>query len=286
KVKEDLYIFLLNKREENAINQAMADDNIRLIDPVYGSDTPISPTKFNKIALGIAIGLLIPTLIFLLQLFLNNKVYTRREIEDSITVPVITEIPLADRVKKTGNDVVVSEQATDEVAEAFRIFRTNLGFLTAGEKNHKVMMFTSFNVGAGKTFSVINLGVSLTFLQQKVLLLDLDLRKGTLTNRTNSPMPIGLTHYLSDSNVAVDDIIYKDRLSPNLDIIPIGVIAPNPVELLLSNRLDMLISILREQYDYILIDSVPLGIVADSSIVNRIADLSIFVIRSGKMDKR
>src|SRR5690606_4199109 len=106
KVKEDLYIFLLNKREENTINQAMADDNIRLIDPVYGSDSLISLINFLKIALVIAIGLLIPTLIFLLQLFLNKKVYTRREIEDSITVPVITEIPLADRVKKTGDDVV------------------------------------------------------------------------------------------------------------------------------------------------------------------------------------
>lgn len=286
KVKEDLYIFLLNKREENAINSAMADDNIRVIDPVYGSDRPVAPAKFTKMALGGALGLLLPSIFFLFQLFLNNKVYSRKEIEDNISVPVITEIPLSRLRKKLANDILVAENAKDEMTEAFRIFRTNLDFLSAGEKKHKVIMFNSFNVGAGKTFSVINLGVSKTFLKKRVLVIDLDLRKGSLSARGQMPMPVGITHYLSDVDTQLDDIIYKDCFTSGMDLIPIGVVAPNPVELLLSRRLDHLIAELSGRYDYILIDSVPLGIVADASIVNRIADLSVFVIRSGRMDKR
>lgn len=287
KVKEELYILLLNRREENAISQAMEDDNIRFIDAAYGPNVPVSPTKLTKVALGLGLGLIIPTIIFLLDLIFNNKIYSRRDVENSTSVPVIAEIPLSKSVKSASRGIIVSEQGVDEISEAFRIFRTNLGFLSAGERDAKVITFSSFYVGAGKTFSILNLGVSLSFLKKKVILIDLDLRKGTLTNRTNVPMPTGMTHYLADSKITADQIIYKDRLGfPGLDIIPVGIIAPNPVELLLSKRLDSLIEQLREQYDYILIDSVPLGIVADGSIVNRVSDVSVFVIRSGVMDKR
>src|SRR5690606_19400217 len=243
--------------------------------------------KLTKVALGLGLGLIIPTIIFLLDLIFNNKIYSRRDVENSTSVPVIAEIPLSKSVKSASRGIIVSEQGVDEISEAFRIFRTNLGFLSAGERDAKVITFSSFYVGAGKTFSILNLGVSLSFLRKKVVLVDLDLRKGTLTNRIKSPMPVGMTHYLSDPTINVEDVIYKDRLGyPGLDIIPIGVVAPNPVELLISQRLDMLIEHLRNKYDYILVDSVPIGIVADGSVINRISDLTIFVVRSGSMDKR
>ena len=286
KVKEELYIFLLNKREENAINQAMTDDNIKVIDSANTSNYPFYPSLLKKLALGIGIGLAIPTAILLLILMLNTKIRNRKDIEDNISVPLVGEIPFSTDLKTAKSDIVIKEQGTDEVTEAFRIFRTNLGFMSAGDKSQKVITFTSFNVGAGKTFSVINLGVSLTYLKKRVVLVDLDLRKGTLSNITKFPMPIGATHYLSDSAITVDEIIYKDRVDANIDIVPIGVIAPNPVELLLSERLDRLFVELKERYDYIIVDNVPLGIVADADIVNRITDVTIFVVRAGKMDRR
>jgi capsular exopolysaccharide synthesis family protein len=286
KVIEELYIFLLNKREENAINREMTDDNIRVIDSASGSDLPFYPSKFKKIALGVAIGIAVPAAILLLMLLLNTKVRNRKDVEDAISVPFVGEIPFSTEMKSAKSEIVIKEQGVDEVTEAFRIFRTNLSFMSSGDKSQKVITFTSFNVGAGKTFSVINLGVSMTFLKKKVVLVDLDLRKGTLSNITKFPMPIGVTHYLSDSAVTIDEIIYKDRVDADIDIIPIGVIAPNPVELLLSERLDNLIAELKERYDYIIVDNVPLGIVADADIVNRITDVTIFVVRAGKMDRR
>jgi len=286
KVIEELYIFLLNKREENAINRAMTDDNMRVIDSASGSDLPFYPSKFKKIALGVAIGIAVPAAILLLMLLLNTKVRNRKDIEDAINVPFVGEIPFSTEMKNAKSEIVIKEQGVDEVTEAFRIFRTNLSFMSSGDKKQKVITFTSFNVGAGKTFSVINLGVSMTFLKKKVVLVDLDLRKGTLSNITKFPMPIGVTHYLSDAAVTIDEIIYKDRVDAEFDIIPIGVIAPNPVELLLSERLDNLIAELKERYDYIIVDNVPLGIVADADIVNRITDVTIFVVRAGKMDRR
>ena len=286
KVIEELYIFLLNKREENAINRAMTDDNIRVIDSASGSDMPFYPSKFKKVALGVAIGIAVPAAILLLMLLLNTKIRNRKDIEDAINVPFVGEIPFSTEMKSAKSEIVIKEQGVDEVTEAFRIFRTNLSFMSSGDKKQKVITFTSFNVGAGKTFSVINLGVSMTFLKKKVVLVDLDLRKGTLSNITKFPMPIGITHYLSDAAVTVDEIIYKDRVDAEIDIIPIGVIAPNPVELLLSERLDHLIAELKERYDYIIVDNVPLGIVADADIVNRITDVTVFVVRAGKMDRR
>ncbi|MFZ4263440.1 GumC family protein [Sphingobacterium sp. HJSM2_6] len=286
KVKEELYIFLLNRREENEINQAMTDDNLRIIDSAAGSDFPIYPNKIKKLAIGVGIGVLVPAVLLTIMLLLNTKVRSRKDIENELSVPFLGEIPHSADLRSAESDVVVKEQGTDEVTEAFRIFRTNIGFMAAGLKDKKVITFTSFNVGAGKTFSVINLGVSMTFLNKKIVVVDLDLRKGTLSNKSREPMPIGVTHYLSDPSVALNDIIYPNGIDGRLDIIPIGVIAPNPVELLLGNRLDQLFTELKERYDHILVDNVPLGIVADASIANRISDTTLFVIRAGKMDKR
>ncbi|MBB6130783.1 GumC family protein [Mucilaginibacter lappiensis] len=286
KVKEDLYILLLNKREENELNLAMTDDNIRIIDPASGTDFPIYPNKFRKMMVGIGIGLALPTVTLLLVLLLNTGVHSRKDLEDQLSAPFLGEIPFSSDIRKSQTGIVVHEQGIDEVTEAFRIIRTNLDFMTPGEKKQQVLTFTSFNVGAGKTFSVINLGMSLKFLNKRVVLLDLDLRKGTLSNRTKVPMPVGISHFLSDTNVSIDQIIYKDRIAEHIDIVPIGVIATNPVELLLSERLDILVNTLKERYDYIVVDGVPFGIVADSSIVNRISDTTIFVIRAGKLDRR
>lgn len=173
-------------------------------------------------------------------------------------------------------DVLVSKSGRDPLTEAFRILRTNINFMAKSGVPPQVIVLTSFSIGVGKTFSSLNLASTLSYLDKKVVVLDLDLRKGTLSGRIGLNEGKGASHFLSDQNVTVDEIIHSSELAPNMDVIPIGVIAPNPVELLLSKRLDDLIRELKERYDYVVVDGVPIGIVADASIVDRIANLTLF----------
>ncbi|MDF2514772.1 MAG: polysaccharide biosynthesis tyrosine autokinase [Sphingobacterium sp.] len=286
KVKEELYLYLLNKREENALNLAMTEDNIRVIDRASVTGAPIYPSKLRKVATGAGIGLVVPTVILLLILMFNTGVRNRQDIENAISVPFLGEIPLSRSKSEQQLPVLVQKTGRDALTEAFRILRTNINFMTIDGVIPKVITFTSFGVEVGKTFSSINLSTTLSFLDKRVAVLDLDLRKGTLSSRLDLTNRVGCSHYLADSKVMLDDIIYKLPGFDCLDCVPIGVIAPNPVELLLGSRLDLLINELKARYDYIVIDGVPLGIVADASIVDRISDLTIFVIRAGRMDRR
>lgn len=284
KVKEDLYLFLLNKREENALNQAMREDNIRIVDPAYGAAGAMYPKKLKKVGLGIAIGLVLPTVILLLMLILDTGVRSRKDIEKVVTAPFLGEIPLEKKNNEQG--LAVSKAGRDPLTEAFRILRTNINFMAVDGMQPQVITFSSFTIGAGKTFNVMNLAATVSYLSKKVVILDLDLRKGTLTKRLGIRQKKGVTHYLSNTTVGIDDIIHSSGLAESIDCIPIGVLAPNPVELLLSQRLDLLLQELKERYDYIIVDGVPVGIVADASIISRISDLTLFVIRAGKMDRR
>lgn len=283
KVKEELYLYLLNKREENAINQAMTDDNVRIVDPASGSYEPIYPSAVRKLALGIGIGLVLPAVFFLIRLMLDTAVRNRKDVEEVLSVPFLGEMPYYPKQKE--GLAIVEERGRDFMSEAFRIIRTNIGFMAKG-KEQQVITFTSFNVGAGKTFTAVNLAASFSYLDKKVLLLDLDLRKGTLSQIIDAPKGPGATNFLADPGVIIDQVIYKGLIAGSIDVVPIGVIAPNPVELLLSSRLDELIAGLKKRYDYIIIDNVPLNLVADASIIDRISELTIFVIRAGKMDRR
>lgn len=284
KVKEELYLYLLNKREENALNQAMTDDNIRVIDPASVNFSPKYPNKVRKVATGVGIGIVLPTVILLMMLVLDTSVQNRKDIEDEIDVPFLVEIPLASG--KNDSAIHVEKTSRDPVTETFRILRTNIGMMGKEGKPPKVVTLTSFDIGVGKTFSSINLSATLAYLEKKILIVDLDLRKGTLSSRLNMFNRRGVTHYLVDEKTTLDDVIYSVPGFENLDCIPFGMVAPNPVELLLSKRLDKLFEELRQRYEYIVVDGVPTGIVADASIVNRISDLTIFVVRAGKMDRR
>jgi len=286
KVKEELYLFLLNKREENAINQAMTDDNIRIIDPAYGSDAPVYPSRFKKVGTGIGIGIVLPAVVLLLMLMLNTGVRGRKDIEEATSVPFLGEIPLVQQRKKDGGDILVTKTGREPLTEAFRILRTNINFMTKGGVPPKVITFTSFSKGVGKTFSALNLATTLSYLDKKVAVVDLDLRKGTLTSRMKIGTGKGISHYLSNPEVQIEDIVYHCDVATNMDFFPIGVVAPNPVELLLDSRLDQLINELKSRYDYVIVDGVPVGIVADASIVDRISELTLFIVRVGRMDRR
>lgn len=284
KIKEALYLFLLNKREENALSQAMADNNARVIDGAEGGNAPISPNRNRILLLGLLVGIALPGAVCLAILFMDTRVHGRKDIEDATSVPYLGEIPLDKEAMKDHrkNVMVVKEQGDDIVSEAFRILRTNMAFLTKKDKPAQVITLTSFNIGAGKTFIARNLSMSLSYMKKRVVMVDLDIRKGTLSRRFGH-YRVGVTNYLSDNTVKVDDIIQHLE---GFDLIPSGLLAPNPAELLMDGRLDELMNELRTRYDYIIADNVPVGLVADAVIANRIADLTIFVVRAGKLDRR
>ncbi|MBO5794343.1 MAG: polysaccharide biosynthesis tyrosine autokinase [Bacteroidaceae bacterium] len=284
KIKESLYLFLLNRREENALTQAMADNNARVIDGASGSNSPIAPDKMRILLLGILVGLVVPGVIFLFRLFTDTFVHSRRDLKGVVNAPFLGEVPMDKEIAKNKSGLV-SKEGNDMVSEALRILRTNMTFMGKKGQIPQVVTFTSFNVGAGKTFISRNLAMSFAYVKKRVLLIDMDIRKGTLS-RNFAKHELGLTHYLSDSSIALDDVIYPSGDHENLDILPAGPVAPNPAELLMDERLDEMIKELRGRYDYIVIDNVPVGIIADAAIVNRIADLTIFVARAGKLDRR
>lgn len=285
KIKETLYLFLLNKREENALSQAMVDNNARVIDGAEGSNAPAAPRRNQILMLGVLVGLAVPGVIFLLILFLDTRVHNRKDIEGSVTVPFLGEIPL-DREAKQGasrqTEAEISGREDSIAAEAFRILRTNMAFMAKKDKPFQVVTFTSFNEGAGKSFISRNLAMSLVLAKKRVILLDLDMRKGTLSRHFGAHRT-GMTNYLADESMHVDDIIQHRE---HFDLISSGVAAPNPTELLMSGRLDGLIAELRARYDYIIADNVPVGIIADAAVANRIADLTVFVVRAGRLDRR
>lgn len=207
--------------------------------------------------------------------------------EGCISIPFLGEIP--EDKEQTKRKVVqeklpmtVSELDDDVVSEAFRILRTNMDFMSRKDHPTQVITFTSLNEGAGKTFISRNLAMSLVRAKKRVILLDLDIRKGTLS-RLFKLKKTGMTNFLADNSIRVDDVIQRGE---QFDIIASGTVAPNPAELLMDERLDELVNELRSRYDYIIADSVPVGIIADATITNRIADLTVFVARAGKLDRR
>jgi len=283
KIKEELYLYLLSKREENALTQAITISNARVIDSAAGPDDAVAPQNMKIMLIALLIGLIIPSLILWVRMMLNTKVSTLKDVEKATSIPILGEIPK--REKNDNRSIVITKDGTDPISEAFRIVRTNIDFMQTDENRKQVVMFTSFNPYAGKTFISTNLALSFAMLGKKVILLDLDIRKGMLSKNLANSKKIGMTNYLSGKVDNINDIIIKGEQNENLDIIHSGPIPPNPVELLLSHKLEEAIAELKKHYDYIFIDNVPAGIVADASIVNRVVDLTIYVIRAGNMEK-
>ena len=181
KIKEALYMFLLNRREENALSQAMADNNARTIDSVDGPAGPISPVRNRILLLGVLVGLAVPGVVFLMILFMDTRVHSRKDLKGAVSIPFLGEVPQDKEAAKAG--VAVGEE-DGMLAESFRILRTNMTFMVKKDKPMQVVTFTSFNEGAGKTFISRNLAMSLVLTRKRVVLVDLDIRKGTLSSQT------------------------------------------------------------------------------------------------------
>lgn len=293
KVKEALYIYLLQKREENELSKTYTAWNTRIIQPPTGSDAPSSPRKNIILLAALAIGIFIPTGLLFLRETLNHTVRGRADLEDMQT-PLISEIPEMVnkkhwwqlKKKNVRRQVYVKSNSRDLINESFRILRTKLDyFLKSTGVSNKVIMLTSFNVGSGKSFISINLAKALSLKGAKVLAIDFDLRHASLSDFAKHT-DVGITSYLSNITDNIDECIQHDAVGRGLDILPIGIIPPNPSELLLSDKMKPMFDKLREEYDYIILDCPPIEIVADASIVKDCADVTLFIVRAGVMDRR
>lgn len=294
KVKESLYLFLLQKREENELSQAFTAYNTRVITPPTGSMIPTAPVKKNILLVGFVLGLLIPVVIIFLQETMNTKIRGKKDLE-GLSIPFVGEIPLYGKVRRSGllrkkvtplteTKVVVKEGSRDVVNEAFRVLRTNLEFVSGENGKGQVILMTSFNPGSGKTFLTVNIAATLAIKEKRVLVIDGDLRRGSTSVYVGSPHH-GLSNYLAGKVQRIEDVIVPASETVRFDVLPIGTIPPNPTELLSSERLQALLADFRTRYDYILIDCPPIELVADTHIIEKYADRTIFVVRAGLLER-
>lgn len=306
KVKEALYLFLLQKREENKLSQSFTADNSQIIKSPVAGNSPIAPKTQIILLVGLLIGLAIPTGIIYLLEITNATVRGRKDLEGRVTVPLLGEIPQIGKSKSKWQSikllsciklpsairpaaapiykVVVEPGNHDIVNEAFRMLRTNIEFMFNTDSHTDVAMLTSFNTGSGKTFMAMNIAASLAIKEKRVLVIDGDLRKASLSGFIGKPSR-GLSNYLGRQTDNIELLIRRYDKCAGLDILPVGTIPPNPAELLASDRLTSLLSEMRSRYDYIFIDCPPMDVVADTAIISKKVDRSIFVVRAGLLDR-
>lgn len=287
KVKEELYLYLLQKREENELSQAFTAYNTRVITAPRGSMLPTAPRKMNILMVAFVIGLLVPAVIIFMKESMNTKVRGRKDLEN-LGMPFIGEIPLyvnGKRAKKADqNAIVVKEGSRNIINEAFRVLRSNMDFMAGKDNRQNVFVLTSFNPGSGKSFLTINIAMSFAIKKKKILIIDGDLRHGSTSSYVGSPGK-GLSDYLGNQVSNWKELVVADKQNGNLHILPIGTVPPNPTELLEDDRFATLIAELRHEYDYIFIDCPPIDIVADTQIIEKQADRTLFIVRSGLLDR-
>ena len=286
KIKNTLYLFLLQKLEEAELSKEFQASNNRVLTPVGGSNTPIEPMQKQTLMLALAIGLLLPVTIIFVREITNKKVRGRKDLE-GMDIPFIGEIPTCDQSKKakdSARNIVVKEGNRNIINEAFRVLRTNLEFMNNKDNHSSVYVVTSFNPGSGKTFLTMNIAASIALKGKNVLVIDGDMRHGSSSAYVGSPAT-GLSDYLSGGTSSLNEIIAEFEEYPTLKVIPIGSTPPNPTELLHSKRFGELVTAMRTKFDYIFIDCPPIDIVADTQIIEEHADRSIFVVRAGLLNR-
>ena len=295
KVKESLYMYLLQKREENEIAALVNVGNTRRIVSPTGPGAPVSPKRMMILLLAFIAGLGIPFGVIFLRKMLDTTVKSRADLSN-LSSPFLAEIPqkkskgkrkftLWDQRKFDDHNraILVRSGKRDMMNEAFRVLRTNLDLMLEKDNKCDVIMLTSMNPNSGKTFLSINIAASMAIKGDKTIILDLDMRKSSLSTAI-ADRTEGVAAYLSGRITNLSDIIVN--VSDNLSVIPVGSVPPNPTELLLSDRFTKLIEELKKEYRYIFLDCPPIDIVADSSIVSQYADLVLFVVRAGLFDRR
>ena len=279
-IKATLYIMLLQKREENAITLASTANNGRIVEePLPGKD-PVAPRKLVFLLAAFVVGLFVPVgIIFIVEL-LKYKIENRGDVEQLTSVPILGELPLVDRKAPDKGAIVVRENRNDIMEETFRGLRTNLLFML--RKDQRVILVTSSLPGEGKSFVAGNLAVSLAFLGKKVIVVGMDIRKPGLNKIFGlSKRKEGISNYLMNSeDNDLFELVRPSGISPNVDILLGGTIPPNPTELVARDALEKAIEQLKARYDYVLLDTAPIGMVTDTAIIGRVADMCVYVCRA------
>lgn len=282
KVKEELYLYLLQKREETAISLAATEPNARVVDNAKAERQPVSPKKKIVYLAGILLGLLVPFGFIYGKDVLDTKIQSKNDLEGKTQIPYIGDVPACDNISE-----LIKSDSRSSSAEALRIVRTNLEFMlnNVKEGEAKTIFVTSTFASEGKTFISSNLAASFALLGRKVLLMGMDIRNPRLMDYMDLPSE-GLTNYLSSNDSDISHYIVKHKEYENFHILPSGIIPPNPGELLMTKKVDQLFEILKNKFDYIIVDTAPVNLVNDTLMVAKNADTFVYVMRARFLEKR
>ena len=296
-ITQELYKFLLQKREENELAALVNVGNTQVLQSPEASISPVGPNKMMILLVAVVLGFGIPFAFFFLKKMIDTSIKNKGDL-GHLSVPFLAEVPSyvkpGDRFKKLRclrrrkddkslTKVIVEAGSRDMMNEAYRVLRTNMDLMIGGKNSSNVIMFTSFNPGAGKTFSVMNMAASMALKDAKVILIDLDLRKASLSKALGIDHS-GVAAYLNGKTDSYKD--NAEEIAPNLFVLPVGTLPPNPTELLLTERFKQMVEDMRREYDYIFLDCPPIDVVADASIITEVADMTVFVMRANQMDKK
>jgi capsular exopolysaccharide synthesis family protein len=276
-LKEELYLFLYKQREENALTLASTVNPAKVVNTPQMNPTPVEPRLSVVGLISLILGLLFPVVVMVMYDIMNNRIS-----DESVALERRLKIPVVGTLVNNhhGNHVAVREGENSASAELFRTLRTNIRFTQPKDVKCPVLLVTSSVNSEGKSYVATNLAISLSLLGKRVALVGLDIRKPMLAHYLNLPTQGCLTTYVAEDGYTVDDTIVPSGITNNLDILPAGVIPPNPSELLQSERLDELFAQLRERYDYVIVDSAPVAMIGDTYLLGRLADMTVYVTRA------
>ena len=284
-IKESLYLYLLKKREETAITLGMSSPNAKIVEKAYTSNDPVNPKKTIHYLAAILFGLSIPILVIYIIDILDTKIHTKKDLEKVINAPFIGDIPKSDTKKKNR---LISKVDYSPKAEAFRILRTNISYTLKNKKDKlaNTIFVTSTTSQEGKSHTSTNLASSLSYSNLKVLLIETDIRVPKVADYLNLKNSDGITDFIINQKLSLNDIIINVPNNNYLDVICAGTIPPNPSELLMNNRVQYLFENVKKSYDYVIVDTAAVGLVTDTLLISHMADMFIYVVSANNIDKR
>ena len=282
-IKENLYLLLLQKREETQLSLAVTAPKAKIVDYAHSTEKPVAPKKLIIMLAALLVGIVLPFGLIYIKELLDNKIKTKHDIERLSQTVVLAELP---KIRKGESDIV-GRNDLSPMAEAFRILITNMNFMIPKKEKGKVVFVTSTIKGEGKTFASVNLALTLANPNRKVIIIGSDIRNPQLQRYDkNSRVYMGLTEFLYDENVTLDKVIHQSNMNPHLDVIYSGAIPPNPTELLTNGRYQVLLETLKPLYDYIIVDTAPLMLVTDTFLFADLADTTLYVTRSNYTEEK